>query len=263
MSALRALFAGPGAFRALAPGRRGAVELGFDRCVYARLESDWLLVAEPSLPFGPLSVAVAGFDRLDLGPGLPVQALPGRLVLGDQVVSLERMRERGGACRDSIVLGTPPAVTLPNPPDAVQGGIAALAAGRLLAAVRSLAGVGEGLTPAGDDVLAGYAAARAAIGCSVTLSTVAAGRSSPLGLAYLRCAERGELPDVAARVLAAICRGSPSEVAATLPALRTWGATSGVALGWGLVAGVWRGHGQPEFPHTRRRPAGERRFSRL
>ncbi|MBV8999302.1 MAG: DUF2877 domain-containing protein [Solirubrobacterales bacterium] len=243
MSFVRALFCGPGAIRALARGRCGAVELVFDRCAYVRLDSDWLLVAEPDLSFGPLSMAVAGFDRLDLELQLPVRVTSGRLVLGSQVVSLERMRKRGGP--SAIVLGTASAireactaVALPDPAEALRHGLAALAAGRVLAAVRSLAGVGEGLTPAGDDVLAGYAAARAVCGAPVILSTEAAGRSSPVGLAYLRCAERGELPDVAARVLAAIRRGSPSEVAATVPALSTWGATSGIALGWGLVAGV-------------------------
>ncbi|MBV9415305.1 MAG: DUF2877 domain-containing protein, partial [Solirubrobacterales bacterium] len=138
----------------------------------------------------------------------------------------------------AVALPDSPRVPLPYPPEVLRAGLAALATGRMRVAVRSLAGVGEGLTPAGDDVLAGYAAARAALGAPVTLSTQAAGRSSPLGLAYLCCAERGELPDVAARVLGAICRGSPSEVAATVPALSAWGTTSGIALAWGLVAGV-------------------------
>jgi hypothetical protein len=136
---------------------------------------------------------------------------------------------------------------LPAPGASLAAGVAALAAGRVRAGANALAGLGEGLTPAGDDVLAGYAAARFAacrVGLGVCpgepaeLSPIVAGRASPLGLAYLRRAEQGELPDSAARLLAAILRGSVPDVARALPALRSWGASSGVALGWGVAAGI-------------------------
>jgi hypothetical protein len=67
------------------------------------------------------------------------------------------------------------------------------------------------------------------------LSALAAGRASPLGLAYLRCAELGELPDAGARLLSAIRRGSAVDALASVDRLRDWGASSGVALGWGIV----------------------------
>jgi Protein of unknown function (DUF2877) len=111
------------------------------------------------------------------------------------------------------------------PPGFLGRGITALAAGRVRDAVHAHAGLGEGLTPAGDDVLAGYAAARGALGAlgapegvalngSVPLSTLAAERSSALGLAYLRCAQRGELPDAGAQLLVAIRCGSVGAVQA-------------------------------------------------
>jgi hypothetical protein len=127
---------------------------------------------------------------------------------------------------------------LPTPPARLRPGLLALLGARVTGAIRLLAGLGDGLTPAGDDVLAGYAAARVALGAPVALSGAAAGRASGLGLAYLRCAERGELPDVAARVLAAICRGSAVEARVALPLLRAWGSSSGAALGWGINAAV-------------------------
>jgi hypothetical protein len=218
MSAPRALFAGPGARRALVDGARGEVELVFQAGggAYVRLgASGWILVTRLGSPFGPLSVAVDDVDRLDLRPGALAELTGGRLFVGDSAVSLERMRVRLSHVPG---LGTAAAARapLPAPLAPLRPGIAALAGARLADAVRLLAGLGEGLTPAGDDVLAGYAAARVALGAPVSLSPIAAGRSSPLGLAYLRCAERGELPET----------------------LRSWGSSSGVALAWGIDAAV-------------------------
>jgi hypothetical protein len=190
-------------------------------------------------------LAVSDLDRLDLRPGAPAFVTAGRLALGRHVVSLDRARSRGTL---AIPVAAEPAATmaaaaaaqawLPAPPARLRPGLLALLGARSAGAVRLLAGLGDGLTPAGDDVLAGYAAARVALAAPVVLSGAAAGRSSALGLAYLRCAERGELPDVAARLLSAICRGSVSEAHAAVAPLQTWGSSSGMALGWGMNAAV-------------------------
>jgi hypothetical protein len=246
MRHVRVLFAGPGARRALTAGHDGAVELVSGRRAYLRLgTSGWVLLTEPGAPFGPLSLAVDGLEQLELRPGASAGVVAGRLVLGSQVVSFERTRSRGApAIR---VAAEPPAIAaaaaaaqalLPPSPPRIRPGLLALFAGRVAGAVRLLAGVGEGLTPAGEDVLAGYAAARVAIAAPVALSAAAAGRSTGLGLAYLRCAERGELADAAARLLAAICRGSAADAVAALPPLQAWGSSSGMALAWGINAGV-------------------------
>jgi hypothetical protein len=108
-------------------------------------------------------------------------------------------------------------------------------------AVRLLAGRGEGLTPAGDDGLAGYAGWAAATGATPELSALAAGRASPIGLAYLRCAERGELPAPAAATIAAVLAGDREAAARRARVLRRWGGSSGSALLWGIGAGArWR-----------------------
>jgi hypothetical protein len=198
--------------------------------------SDWLLLTSPGRPFGPLSVAVDGFDRLQLAPGMPAEVTGSRLLVGEGALSLGRMRVRRAAIgRAGPGVACP---SLPTPPAPLAAGIAALAAARVGDGVRLLAGLGGGLTPAGDDVLAGYAAARLAFAAPVVLSGAAAGRSSGLGLAYLRCAERGELPDVAARLLDAVCRGLAVEARAAVGSLSVWGSSSGVALGWGINAAV-------------------------
>ncbi len=258
----RALFAGPGAARTMIAGRSGVVELALSRGAYLRFERDWVLLADPSAPFGPLSVAATGLHFGDLA-GAPVDITTSRLVIGPTEISLERLRLRGpprcgGTARGVTEVGATGTATaaataaaaaaalaaalaaLPEPPRRLRPGIDMLAAGRIRDSVRALAGLGEGLTPEGDDVLAGAAATlfRSRSGADGSLSTLADGRASPIGLAYLRCAERGELPDGAAQLLCAIRRGSPADVAAALTSVRSWGASSGTALAWGICAAV-------------------------
>ena len=258
MIVARALFAAPAAAGALAPGRAGVVELVLSKGAYVRLGVDWLMLAGTDAAFGPLSLAIDGLDRLELAPGQTARTLPGRLELGAREVSLARMRERGmvSPARPSTVgaraaeaAAAAVIAALPAAPPCLTAGIAALAEGRVAAGVRALAGLGEGLTPAGDDVLAGYAAATALAARAIPgpsrpavlegtgpISTLADGRASALGLAYLRCAERLELPDVGMRLLAAVARGSVPDALTSLPALGEWGASSGIALGWGIAA---------------------------
>lgn len=107
-----------------------------------------------------------------------------------------------------------------------------------------LLGLGPGLTPAGDDVLAGMLVAThrdpvvgAALAGSV-LATAGAGTTA-LSAALLRLAAMGHgipaLLDLA-DVLAG--HGPAAQLPATLSRLRAVGHTSGVALAWGLLRGA-------------------------
>jgi Protein of unknown function (DUF2877) len=254
VSRARGLFAGPGALRALRAGRFGRVEVVLRDAAYVHFDEGWLMVAERHVPFGPLSLAVDA--PLDLRLGTPARVEGERLLLGGSAVSIGRLREHRlpsppacgepSAVAEAIAAALAGCGRLPSP---LRSGVAALRRGRLAGAVGSLAGLGEGLTPAGDDVLAGYAASRAAEGRPVALASLAADRCSPIGHAYLCCAEGGELPDAAAVVLAAIRRGSMNGVEAALPELRGWGSSSGAALAWGMAAGLraprWSPRGDP------------------
>jgi hypothetical protein len=217
-----------------------------------------LLVVEPAAAMsGPLSLAVEGMAQLSLAPGMQIEVRGRQLIVCGVPISLERMRERRLPPVVRRVVGRPMAIRcaadaalteLPPVSPVVRRGVDALLAGAPADAVPLLAGIGEGLTPAGDDVLAGYAGWHAS--CSegrlrqrcggldegAALSVLAAGRCSPLGLAYLRCAERAELPAAAARLVDAIRVGSSDGVKRAVDGLRTWGASSGLALGWGVAA---------------------------
>jgi uncharacterized protein DUF2877 len=234
----RALVVGPGARRALHDGAAGTVELAFGPGGYVRLGEHRVLLAPARSPLGPLSILVAGLMRGDLVPGDRATVAGGALVVGALRIELAAARDVPAPRAVRLAPHWPAALTaalavVAPAPAALAPGLDGLAAGDAVAGAAWLAGRGDGLTPAGDDVLAGYAAWRWAEGKAVTLP---AGDCAPLGRAYLRCAERGELPQPAAAVLAAIRAGDAPTAARRAGRLADWGASSGAALLWGMAA---------------------------
>jgi hypothetical protein len=244
VTAARAGWLGPGAARALRPGRRGEVEVAQPSGAYVQLAAgDYLHLCGVRSPRGPLSIAVSDLPA-GLSPGWPAQVTDAVLVVGPVRIELAE------AERATAVAPPPPGPAeavaaaiaaargeVPPPAPPLVPGLALLAAGDVAAAVRALAGLGDGLTPAGDDVLAGYAGARAAAGREVCVGEAACDRSSPIGLAYLRCAERGELPEAADALLRAVAAGDAPAAARRARVLAGgWGASSGACLFWGLHA---------------------------
>ena len=75
----RAIWAGPGAQRALSAGGRGEVEFALHPGGYTRLGDAWLLIATPRAPRGPLTLVVAGLDAAPLvaGDDVVVEAASG------------------------------------------------------------------------------------------------------------------------------------------------------------------------------------------
>ena len=241
MDEARALWAGPAARRALRRGGEGTVEIALHPGGYAGLpDGGWLLIARPRAPRGPLTLTVAGLERVPLAAGERVRIDPCALVIGTRLRIALDPEPGPEPARGAAPLrpGWRPALAAavaaaPAPAGELAPGLAALRRGDGDAAVAQLAGHGPGLTPAGDDVLAGYAAWRHAGGAAVRFP---AERCSPLGRAYLRCAERGELPDAAERVVRAIRAGDPETARRSARALSGWGASSGAAILWGVAA---------------------------
>jgi hypothetical protein len=241
----RAVAIGPGAARVLRARGSGQLEIALGPGGYARLrESGWLLVAGPRAAIGPLSVLVAGLGPRPSQAGWQASVDDGgALVLGPHRIVLdgarvERPRRTGGARRGDEGRALAAALaTCPPPPAVLEPGLAALEQGDIDSAVERLAGRGDGLTPAGDDVLAGFAGWAHVAGEPVALSRAAARRSSPIGLAYLRCAERGELPDPAAALVESIVSGDARGAALRARALQRWGASSGAMMLRGIAAG--------------------------
>lgn len=243
---LRAVLVGPGAQRALrfgagaGAGAGGTVEYAFGPGGYVRFGEQHVLLAPARSPLGPLSLLVAGLRRGDLVLGDPAVVCGGVLSVGPLRIEFAGARTpsppRSGPLQPGWRAALRAALAVvASAPAELEPGLDDLAAGRLAVAAAQLAGRGDGLTPAGDDVLAGFAAWRRAGGAPVAL---ASRRCSPLGYAYLRCAERGELPAPAAAVLTAIRAGDAWAAARRASALAEWGASSGAALLWGIAAGA-------------------------
>lgn len=118
---------------------------------------------------------------------------------------------------------------------------AALASGDPEPSLRLL-GDGPGLTPAGDDVVAGAMAACAltqtGLGVADTRRLLARSRlaTTALSTALLACAARGQVVPQAAELLQAL--GTGTHVIPALNHLRAVGSTSGTALALGLVAAL-------------------------
>lgn len=249
---VRSAWAGPGARRALAVSRTGRVATLHRTAAYLELTGGWVLVAGAREPRGPLTLTVDRLPAGTLAPGDPVAVSSAELRAGTLRIALDGAWSRAHA--DATAVGAAGTVAPPaarahaaraalaqcqTPPPELHDGLDALGDGAHGRAVRLLAGVGDGLTPAGDDALAGYAAWRHALdGRAPALADAAAPRTSPLSLAYLRCAEHGELAEPAARTLRAVRAGDADAAAARARTLRRWGATSGSALMWGIAVGA-------------------------
>jgi hypothetical protein len=136
---------------------------------------------------------------------------------------------RGPVCEPA--LNAARAALGPDPDHAMVAGLRAGAVGRLL-------GRGPGLTPSGDDLLAGYLVGAHAFGLEAqdmrdAVERLAPGATSALSAALLWHAARGECIDEVAALAAALTgRGDPDAAVERLLAV---GHTSGPALAHGVL----------------------------
>jgi hypothetical protein len=228
------------------------------------LRGPWSLAG---LAVGDRAVVVAG--RLEVGGQAAVGGrLPGHspavgdrpavagLAMGDRAVVVNGRLEAGPLAVDVAAaaewrgpLPEPDALAAPAGRDLTLDALAvappSALAGRplpdptdLVGAVTALSGLGPGLTPAGDDVLAGLLlVARALGGPAAEPSLLAAARSARTGdvaLALVHWAARGQCVEPAHRLLVAAAAGDAPGAAAAVAALARLGHTSGADLCLGL-----------------------------
>jgi hypothetical protein len=238
-----AVWCGPGAARVLADGGGGgSVVAAFGGGGYLRLPGGFLLLAPAGSPRGPLTLIVEALRTPATWMPVTISVRPPTLTVAGAAISLARVpigaspvRPVRTAGSSAVAAARSALAIVASPPPELKRGLRALSRGSWADGVRTLAGLGDGLTPAGDDVLAGHAAWRWATGAPVVIDALAVGRCSPIGLAYLRCAARGELPRFFDGVLRAVAAGDAPAAALRATRARTWGASSGAALVWGLA----------------------------
>jgi hypothetical protein len=246
-----------------APRRPARVLAAFPAGVYLEVRTD----LEPSV----IAVITGEATRLPnsvlLAGDLPHVAVGDDAVVGDGVIRLGRLslharrwwdpapplgRVDPARLREALPrlgTGTPGVAG----DEAVELLAASCASGHLLGvltAAERLMGLGPGLTPSGDDVLAGLLVTLRGLGAAAgagravrlagwlaaTVAFDARTRTTPISAALLHCAARGEACPEVVEVLRGLAGLRPLEPAARR--LRRLGHTSGSDLAQGIAIGV-------------------------
>jgi hypothetical protein len=236
---------GAGVRAAVAAGGHGTVIATFRRAAYVGLDDAVLAVTTPAAPPGPLHL------RCRLPPtlrtGEPVRAdgrclrgrhwaLPGDGPGWEPSLPDPALLRRGWTALPDIGASDPAATA------AAREVAAEVAADDLTAAAARLGGRGPGLTPAGDDLLAGLlvvARVRGGAEAEPRLRAVAdAVTTTPIARAFLAWAARGQSIAPVHDLLEAIARGDRRAAERALDRLQSVGASSGAFLAAGLALGV-------------------------
>lgn len=229
----------------------GRVRAVFDRALYLDVRGRLLVLTTPALPRGPLHIRVPRLPSVS--PGDAVSVDDETLRVADdaftfdapvwspelpQPAPLAAARNLARAWLSPVVpplgvAGTQPAV-LPS------GTLVALRGGDLCELGARLGGRGPGLTPAGDDMLAG--ALLVAYGMWSQLPApgdlLRGVATNDIALAFLRCAARGRCIEPAHELLAALARADQPATNSTLVVLSSFGSSSGTALAFGIRAAL-------------------------
>jgi hypothetical protein len=232
------------------PGR-GRVLAVLSQAIYVELASGILAVTSATAPRGPLHLRVRHLPRAFVGDSVTTDgetlslrhdgidlaadvwaAAPSRHDL------LPRARENALRWRDIFALD----FAL----DADHAGVVsearcvdALATGDLCGFAKLVSGRGPGLTPAGDDVLAGVLLVAhvdfggISGGVASTIDEIAKDSTNTIARAFLRSALRGRSVEPAHDFLQALGTADMASMNNAATALRRIGASSGIALAYG------------------------------
>jgi uncharacterized protein DUF2877 len=223
------------AFRASVPARMR--EALFGPLCHSRVLVRFPSAVYVAVPQAFGVIAVLGRDAVRLPCGLAVPAakldLPGDVVVGSGALRFGRVTIRPWHVVSPLV-GRRPA-PLRTQVRAAQAAVDPVD----VTSPRQLLGRGPGLTPQGDDVLAGYLAGAAAYGIPADdvralVDGEAASRTTTLSAALLRHAAVGEAIPQVSGLLDALAGSRPLDPA--LAELFAVGHTSGAALASGVVA---------------------------
>lgn len=254
-----ATLVGAGATEALATDGIGTVLASFSRACYVSLPSGLLALVAPGVPPGPLHVV------LDAPPPMPptgatVLCSSGRLLVDGREIrvpagsmwmgsmpSPAALRRASGAVVEEAARAAAASLLAPKVRPHVRS---RLERGDLVGAAGVLVGRGPGLTPAGDDVLAGLLFVSRLLGgpeAEGRLEYIAHGaRTTLISRAFLVWAARGQAIAPVHDLLDAAVAGHRGLARRAAEALERVGESSGAdfALGlrWGIeTLGSWPG----------------------
>jgi hypothetical protein len=233
---------GLGAEAVFSAGGRGTVAATFARAAYLRLPAGLVALTTFDVPPGPIHArGRVPIDRLS--PGDRVTVGDGKVQAGDVSVGLTGAAVWHGtlpapaalAAASDLALelldGVPTALTAPLYEPRVRRSVECLERGDLAGVVEALAGLGPGLTPAGDDALAGILLLARH---PSAVSFVDGARTNEVAQAFLAWAARGQSIEPVHRFLATVAGGDRPGGRAALRTLVRFGHSSGADLAYGL-----------------------------
>jgi hypothetical protein len=212
---------GLGAHAALSACEEGTVMAVFRKAAYVRTPTGLFALTTWEVLPGPLH-ARGALPRAPLAAGDRVTVD----IAGATVWRGELPADAAGALD---VLATAPASALVDYPSQVAAAVACLDGGDLNGTVDALAGLGPGLTPAGDDALAGILLV--AGDRDAAIAAAARARTNDIARAFLHWAARGQSIEPVHRLLAGGGRPALADVV-------RFGHSSGADLAFGLRLGL-------------------------
>jgi Protein of unknown function (DUF2877) len=239
-----ALDAGAAWFSGDADVSRGKVCGVFGRACYLRFGDRLLALCRADVASGPLHLRIPALPALTVGDA--VVSAPGRLRVPSVTIHIPPDRRWAP---DPVTIGdllgkarSRAEVRWSGPSHTGLDGIVEparelLARGDLVGLARLVGGRGPGLTPAGDDLLAGVLVIDALLHPDEDAARQAAAHASPttdVAAAFLRWAVRGQCIAPFHAVMTAMAAGLPDQESAARAALMMTGASSGEALLLGL-----------------------------
>ncbi len=240
-----------------------AIVASFTDATYISSGQRMLVVTSRRVPSGPMYVTVDTDDvRVEMGAS--VVAHPDRLELDHLRVSLGTASVWTGelpepealvAARDLAIDALAPVagrseIAAPQYSKNLDVACAALQQRDFDGVARSIAGLGPGLTPAGDDVLCGLLVVAVAAGVlspgEWTPSVDVAARTNPLSLSFVRLAATGQAIAPVHDILMAAAKRQWRVCVTAAETLQRVGGTSGADVAFGMRAGLrhlmsWRG----------------------
>jgi hypothetical protein len=232
---------GEGAHDVLGRPRRGRVVAVYRRAAYLRLGGALVALTDTTAPPGPLHVRCVALPRLREGLAVATDGV--RLAGGDWALRVDGPVWRGDLPDPDALACAGSGVAPPAGAARVGTIVAALVrAGRLEELADTVGGRGPGLTPSGDDLLAGVlVVARLWWGTTAGAGLGSVAESVPttdVARAFLLEAARGRSIAPAHDWLVALASGHDEAAARAARRLVAVGASSGAHLAAGLALAV-------------------------
>lgn len=251
---MRAATVGSRALTALKRTASWRVIASFPRAVYAQSGDEVIVLTSRDVPPGPIHVTTTA-DQLEAEPGSEMTLTGAGIELDGQRLQLvgaaswvgwlPRPDQMTAAAQVLLTVLTPyaQASALMAPPYSARlSGLTRTAAPLDLDALEGLLGFGPGLTPAGDDVIAGFLVASVALGRLASggwdVGREARHLTSTISLAYLRSAAAGQAIAPVHDLFAAAAARDADASRAACRLLAATGATSGADIALGLYGGI-------------------------